>query len=40
MYHNEAFLQAITPLIDIFWTVVWSAVGSTISIPGVQTHGY
>lgn len=39
MYHNEVFLRAITPLIDGFWTVVWSSVGSTISIPGVAIHG-
>lgn len=39
MYHDEAFLHAITPIIDGFWTVVWSVAGSTISVPGVQPYG-
>lgn len=30
---NNAFLQAMAPVVDIFWTVVWSATGSTISVP-------
>jgi len=30
---NAIVLQAITPLVDIFWTVVWSATASTITVP-------
>ncbi|HJC28300.1 MAG TPA: hypothetical protein H9759_02785 [Candidatus Dietzia intestinipullorum] len=30
---NEIFLQAIQPVVDIFWTMVWSATGSTLSVP-------
>ena len=30
---NEIFLQAIQPAVDIFWTMVWSATGSTLSVP-------
>lgn len=30
---NDIFLQAIQPVIDIFWTAVWSATGSTVSVP-------
>lgn len=30
---NEFFLQAIQPVVDIFWTLVWSVTGSTVSIP-------
>ncbi|HMT49088.1 hypothetical protein [Dietzia sp. UBA5065] len=30
---NDIFLQAIQPVVDIFWTLVWSATGSTLSVP-------
>lgn len=30
---NDIFLQAIQPVVDIFWTMVWSATGSTVSVP-------
>lgn len=30
---NDIFLQGIQPIIDIFWTLVWSAAGSTVSVP-------
>lgn len=30
---NDIFLQAIQPIVDIFWTLVWTATGSTISVP-------
>ena len=30
---NEIFLQAIQPVVDIFWTLVWSVTGSTVSVP-------
>ena len=30
---NTIFLQAIQPVVDIFWTLVWSATGSTVSVP-------
>ncbi|GAA3510175.1 hypothetical protein GCM10022294_20820 [Dietzia aurantiaca] len=34
---NDIFLQAIQPVVDIFWTMVWSATGSTISVPRPTT---
>ena len=30
---NDIFLQAIQPIVDIFWTLVWTATGSTVSVP-------
>lgn len=30
---NTIFLQAIQPVVDIFWTLVWSVTGSTLSVP-------
>lgn len=30
---NDIFLEAIQPVVDIFWTMVWSATGSTLSVP-------
>ena len=30
---NDIFLRAIQPVIDIFWSLVWTATGSTISVP-------
>lgn len=30
---NDIFLQAMQPVVDIFWTLVWSATGSTLSVP-------
>ena len=33
MSANDIFLRAIQPVVDIFWTMVWSATGSTISVP-------
>ena len=30
---NNIFLEAIQPVVDIFWTMVWSATGSTLSVP-------
>jgi len=30
---NEVFLQAMQPVVDVFWTLVWSATGSTLSVP-------
>jgi hypothetical protein len=30
---NDIFLQAIQPVIDIFWSLVWTATSSTISVP-------
>ena len=30
---NDIFLQAIQPVVDIFWSLVWSATGSTLSVP-------
>lgn len=30
---NTLFLQALQPVVDIFWTLVWSATGSTLSVP-------
>lgn len=30
---NQIFLEGIQPVIDIFWTLVWSAAGSTLSVP-------
>lgn len=30
---NDGFLQAIQPVVDIFWSLVWSATGSTLSVP-------
>lgn len=30
---NQIFLEAIQPVVDIFWTVMWSATGSTLSVP-------
>ncbi|WP_268817647.1 hypothetical protein [Dietzia lutea] len=30
---NDFFLRAIQPVIDIFWSLVWSATGSTLSVP-------
>lgn len=30
---NDIFLQAIQPVVDIFWTMVWTATGSTVSVP-------
>lgn len=33
MSANDIFLRAIQPVVDIFWTLVWSATGSTVSVP-------
>ncbi|WP_255583643.1 hypothetical protein [Dietzia sp. ANT_WB102] len=30
---NDIFLRAIQPVVDIFWSLVWSATGSTLSVP-------
>lgn len=30
---NDIFLKAIQPVVDIFWSMVWSATGSTLSVP-------
>ena len=30
---NDIFLQAFQPVADIFWTMVWTATGSTVSVP-------
>lgn len=34
---NDIFLRAIQPVIDIFWSLVWSATGSTLSVPRPTT---
>lgn len=34
---HEAFLHALTPVVDVFWTLVWSAVGSTITTPPLSS---
>lgn len=33
MNSSEFLLRAIQPVVDIFWTLVWSVTGSTISVP-------
>lgn len=33
--HN-AFLHAITPIVDAFWSLVWGVTGSTITLPPVK----
>jgi len=33
MNSSEIFLRAIQPVVDVFWTLVWTATGSTISVP-------
>ena len=33
MNSNDMFLQAMQPVVDVFWTLVWSATGSTLSVP-------
>ena len=33
MTSNDMFLQAMQPVVDVFWTLVWSATGSTLSVP-------
>lgn len=33
MTSNDLFLKAMAPVVDVFWTLVWSATGSTLSIP-------
>ena len=33
MNSSEIFLRALQPVVDIFWTMVWSATGSTLSVP-------
>ncbi|MFL0578925.1 hypothetical protein [Dietzia sp. 179-F 9C3 NHS] len=33
MNSSEIFLRAIQPVVDVFWTLVWTAAGSTISVP-------
>lgn len=30
---NDIFLRAIQPVVDIFWSLVWTATGSTVSVP-------
>lgn len=30
---NNVILHAMTPIVDIFWSLVWSATGSTLSVP-------
>ncbi|WP_274376959.1 hypothetical protein [Dietzia alimentaria] len=30
---NDFFLEAIQPVVDIFWSLVWTATGSTLSVP-------
>lgn len=30
---NDFVLQAIQPLVDIFWSLVYSATGSTVTVP-------
>ena len=37
MSANDILLRAIQPVVDIFWTVVWTATGSTISVPRPTT---
>lgn len=39
MNANDIFLRAIQPLVDVFWTVVWSATGSTLSVPRPTQNG-
>lgn len=33
MNSNDMFLQVMQPVVDVFWTLVWSATGSTLSVP-------
>lgn len=33
MNSSEIFLRAIQPVVDVFWSLVWTATGSTISVP-------
>lgn len=33
MNSNDMFLQAMQPVVDVFWTLMWSATGSTLSVP-------
>lgn len=30
---NDLFLKAMAPVVDIFWSLVWTATGSTLSVP-------
>jgi len=30
---NDIFLRAIQPVVDVFWSLVWTATGSTVSVP-------
>lgn len=30
---NDIFLRAIQPLVDVFWSLVWTATGSSITVP-------
>lgn len=33
---NEIFLNALTPVVDIFWSIVWSAASSSIQPPPIS----
>lgn len=33
---HAAFLHAITPIVDVFWSLIWSVAGSTITPPPVK----
>ena len=37
MNSSEIFLRAIQPVVDVFWSLVWSVTGSTVSVQRPNT---
>lgn len=32
---NQMFLEGLRPVVDVFWTAIWTAVSSSITPPPV-----